>query len=75
MRRCRPLMSSGTRAVSVVSVGINHHGWQHRQLQKSRTPSVAISSESRNLGSFSWNSSRRTWDLGFGALVFPPWLT
>jgi hypothetical protein len=28
-------MSSGTRAVSVVPVGITHHGWQDRQLQKS----------------------------------------
>src|SRR4030095_6438976 len=35
-RRCRPLMSSGTRAVSVVFVGITHHGWQDRELQKSR---------------------------------------
>src|SRR6476620_11137853 len=28
-------MSSGTRAVSVVLVGIPHHGWQERELQKS----------------------------------------
>jgi hypothetical protein len=28
MRRCRPLMSSGTRAVSVDLVGISHHAWQ-----------------------------------------------
>jgi len=28
-------MSSGTRAVSVVLVGITHHGWQDRELQKS----------------------------------------
>jgi hypothetical protein len=35
MRRWRPLMSSGTRAVSVVLVGINHHGWRDQQLQKS----------------------------------------
>jgi DNA repair protein RecO (recombination protein O) len=36
MRRWRPLMSSGTRAVSVVLVGINHHGWRDQQLQKKR---------------------------------------
>src|ERR1700755_1766461 len=29
-------MSSGTRAVSVVLVGIIHHGWQDPELQKSR---------------------------------------
>jgi hypothetical protein len=29
------MMSSGTRAVSVVPVGITHHGWQDRELQKS----------------------------------------
>jgi hypothetical protein len=29
-------MSSGTRAVSVVRVGITHHGWQDWELQKSR---------------------------------------
>lgn len=28
IRRCRPLRSSGTRAVSVLTVGITHHGWQ-----------------------------------------------
>jgi hypothetical protein len=28
-------MSSGTRAVSVVLVGITHHGWQECELQKS----------------------------------------
>src|SRR5882724_10730737 len=33
IRRCRPLRSSGTRAVSVVAGGIIHHGWQDRQLQ------------------------------------------
>src|SRR5262245_54694696 len=33
MRRCSPLMSSGARAVSVVCVGIIHHGWQDRELQ------------------------------------------
>src|ERR1043166_2850756 len=31
MRRCRPLRSSGTRAVSVL--GITHHGWRSRGLQ------------------------------------------
>src|SRR5262249_46654776 len=31
--RCRPQRSSGTRAVSVVLVGIIHHGWQDRELQ------------------------------------------
>jgi hypothetical protein len=31
-------MSSGTRAVSVVLVGITHHDWQGRQLQKSHRP-------------------------------------
>jgi hypothetical protein len=35
IRRCRPLISSGTRAVSVVLAGITHHGWQDRELQKS----------------------------------------
>jgi len=29
------MMSSGTRAVSVVLAGITHHGWQDRELQKS----------------------------------------
>jgi hypothetical protein len=29
------MMSSGTRAVSVVLAGITHHGWQERELQKS----------------------------------------
>jgi hypothetical protein len=28
-------MPSGTRAVSVVVVDINHHGWHDRELQKS----------------------------------------
>jgi DNA repair protein RecO (recombination protein O) len=28
IRHCRPLRSSGTRAVSVLTVGITHHGWQ-----------------------------------------------
>jgi hypothetical protein len=28
-------MSSGTLTVSVVLVGITHHGWQDRELQKS----------------------------------------
>ena len=46
IRRCRPLMSSGTRAVSVVLVGITHHGWQDRELQKSSAvvPSEAAES-------------------------------
>jgi len=35
IRRCRPLRSSGTRAVSVALAGITHHGWQDRELQKS----------------------------------------
>jgi len=34
MRRCRPLMSSGTRAGSVDLVVIIHHGWQGKELQK-----------------------------------------
>lgn len=35
MRRCRPLMSSGTRAVSVGVVGISHHAWQINNCKKS----------------------------------------
>lgn len=34
IRRWRPLMSSGTRAVSLILVGISHHAWPDPQLQK-----------------------------------------
>jgi hypothetical protein len=35
-------MSSGTRAVSVVLVGITHHGWQDCELQKSSAVLLAL---------------------------------
>ena len=38
-------MSSGTRAVSVVPVGITHHGWRDPQLQKSTPEQTVIPSE------------------------------
>jgi hypothetical protein len=49
------MISSGTRAVSVILVGITHHGWQGKELQKSHTLTVVILNEARNLGSFSQN--------------------
>src|SRR4029077_8552307 len=52
IRRWRPLMSSGTRAVSVGLVGISHHGWHDREMQKSHTLSVVILSKARDLGLF-----------------------
>src|SRR5262249_24540832 len=51
------MMSSGTRAVSVILVGITHHGWQGKELQKSHALTVVILSEARNLGSFSQTDS------------------
>ena len=50
MRRCRPLMSSGTRAVSVVLVGITHHGWQSDNCKNAHTRILVIPTEARNLG-------------------------
>ena len=54
IRRCPPLMSSGTRAVCVVRVGIIHHGWHDGELQNQR-PADRHSERSREWSG--WGSS------------------
>jgi hypothetical protein len=74
MRRCRPLMSSGTRAVSVVLVGITHHGWQSDNC-KNRTHCMFLSDRIEKSPFISLKFIAMHLDLAFRALLFPPWLT